>query len=129
MDLTQNTYYIEYKHNLEKQLKQENLLNNHYNKLKKNNYQINYLLNDFTTLNSAYKDESLKVTYNYYNYIVLLFVSVLLLLLFFRFTQQQTGGSKQNYLGSNILKFSIFFITIFLFLMIVKIFNKMNKNQ
>jgi ATP-dependent Zn protease len=96
MDLSKNNNYIEYQYNLEKQVKQDNLLNNNVNQLKKNNYEIKSLIKEFQTLNSAYNDEKLIVTSNYYNYIVLFFVSILLFFLFIRFSEKQSGGGKMK---------------------------------
>jgi ATP-dependent Zn protease len=96
MDLSKNYNYLEYKHNLENQIKQRTILNNNYNNLKNNNYKINSLMNEFHTINAAYKDKSLIVTSNYYNYIVLLFVSILLILLFLRFSEKENVGGNMK---------------------------------
>ena len=71
MDLSKNLNYIEYQNSLAQISDQQQILYNNYNNLKKNNQEINSLVGEFQTLNSAYRDQSQLVTTNYYNYIVL----------------------------------------------------------
>jgi hypothetical protein len=81
-------------------------------------------MKEFETLNSAYSDRSEFVTYNYYNYIVLFFVSVLLLLLFLKYSGNQTGGGNGLHLDK-LKNGSTYFIYLFfifiLFIILLKI--------
>ena len=115
MDLSKNQNYIEYQNSLEQIVEQEQLLYNNYNNLQVNNQKINSLIGEFQTLNSAYRDQSQLVTTNYYNYIVLFFVAVLLLFLFLRFSETQSGGGLRNgvYLDKNIIFYVVFVVFVF----------------
>ena len=116
MDLSKNQNYIEYQNSLEQISDQEQLLYNNYNNLHQNNQKINSLIGQFQTLNSAYRDQSQLVTVNYYNYIVLFFVALLLLFLFLRFSENQYGGGVRNgvYLDKNIFFYFVFVVFIFI---------------
>ena len=115
MDLSKNQNYIEYQNSLEQIVEQEQLLYNNYDNLQVNNQKINSLIGEFQTLNSAYRDQSQLVTTNYYNYIVLFFVAVLLLFLFLRFSETQSGGGRRNgvYLDKNIIFYVVFVVFVF----------------
>jgi len=125
MDFTKNSNYLEYQNNLEKEINQKNILDNNYTHLKEKNYEIKSLIRQFQTLDSAYRDETTIVTANYYNYIVYLFVSVLLILLFLRFSEKQTGGGGIRQPNIDFKKIILFFIMI-LFFMIIKNYNNLN---
>jgi len=116
MDLSKNKNYIEYQNSLEQISEQQQIIYDDYNNLQKNNQEINSLLGQFQTLNSAYRDQSQLVTTNYYNYIVLFFTALLLLFLFLRFSESQSGGSVRNgiYLDKNIIFYFVFVIFIFI---------------
>lgn len=116
MDLSKNQNYIEYQNSLEQISDQEQLLYNNYNNLHQNNQKINSLIGQFQTLNSAYRDQSQLVTTNYYNYIVLFFVALLLLFLFLRFSENQYGGGVRNgvYLDKNIIFYFVFVVFVFI---------------
>ena len=115
MDLSKNQNYIEYQNSLEQIVEQEQLLYNNYDNLQVNNQKINSLIGEFQTLNSAYRDQSQLVTTNYYNYIVLFFVAVLLLFLFLRFSETQSGGGLRNgvFLDKNIIFYVVFVVFVF----------------
>lgn len=116
MDLSKNQNYMEYQNGLAEISNQHQLLYNHYDNLQKNNQKIHSLIGEFQTLNSAYKDQSQIVTTNYYNYIVLFFVALLLLFLFLRFSERQSGGSGVRnglYLDKNTIFYFVFVIFIF----------------
>ena len=113
MDLSKNQNYIEYQNSLAQISDQQQVLYNNYDNLKKNNREINSLIGQFQTLNSAYRDQSQLVTTNYYNYIVLFFVALLLLFLFLRFSEKQSGGGNGNHLDKNLIFYFVFIILIF----------------
>ena len=124
MNLSKNQNYTEYKNSLE-QISQQQLLNNNYYNLQQNNEKINSLIGQSQTLNSAYRDQSQLVTTNYYNYIVLFFVALLLLFLFLRFSETQSGGGLRNglYLDKNIIFYFVFVVFIFV---VFNIFTRKN---
>ena len=113
MDLYKNENYIAYQNNLAQISDHQQILYNDYDNLKKNNKEIYSLNKQFQTLNAAYRDQSQLVTTNYYNYIVLFFVALLLLFLFLRFSEKQTGGGKGIHLDKNIIFYFVFVIFIF----------------
>jgi hypothetical protein len=117
-----NQNYIEYQNSLQDISNQQQILYNGYESIQKNNQQINSLIGQFQTINSAYRDQAQLVTTNYYNYIVLFFVALLLLLLFLRFSEKQTGGGNGIHLDKNIIFYFIIFV-IFIFV-IYNIFTK-----
>lgn len=125
MNLSKNQNYTEYKNSLEQISEQQLLLNNNYYNLQQNNEKINSLIGQSQTLNSAYRDQSQLVTTNYYNYIVLFFVALLLLFLFFRFSETQSGGGLRNgvYLDKNIIFYFVFVVFIFV---VFNIFTRKN---
>ena len=123
MDLSKNQNYIEYQNSLAQISDQQQVLYNNYDNLKKNNREINSLIGQFQTLNSAYRDQSQLVTTNYYNYIVLFFVALLLLFLFLRFSEKQTGGGNRNHLDKNVIFYFVFVVLIFV---VFNIFTRKN---
>jgi lipopolysaccharide export LptBFGC system permease protein LptF len=123
MDLSKNQNYIEYQNGLAQISNQHQLLYNDYDNLQKNNQKIHSLIGEFQTLNSAYKDQSQIVTTNYYNYIVLFFVALLLLFLFLRFSEKQSGGGKGFHLDKNIIFYFVFVVFIFV---VFNIFTRKN---
>jgi lipopolysaccharide export LptBFGC system permease protein LptF len=123
MDLSKNQNYIAYQNNLAEISDQQQILYNNYNNLKKNNQEIYSLSRQFQTLNSAYRDQSQLVTTNYYNYIVLFFVALLLLFLFLRFSEKQSGGGNGFHLDKNIIFYFVFVVFIFV---VFNIFTRKN---
>jgi len=123
MDLSKNQNYIAYQNNLAEISNQQQILYNNYDNLKKNNQEIYSLSRQFQTLNSAYRDQSQLVTTNYYNYIVLFFVALLLLFLFLRFSEKQSGGENGIHLDKNIIFYFVFVIFIFV---VFNIFTRKN---
>ena len=113
MDLSKNQNYIDYQNSLSQINEQKQILYNNYGSLNKNNREIKTLMREFETLNSAYRDRSEFVTYNYYNYIVLFFVSVLLLLLFFKYSGNQTGGGGNGFHLDKLKNGATYFIYLF----------------
>jgi CRISPR/Cas system CMR subunit Cmr6 (Cas7 group RAMP superfamily) len=82
--------------------------------------KINGMIRQFQTLNESYKDGSLNVTSNYYKYIVLLFITLLLVIVLIKYSiiDSQRGGGKVFYRESGFL-FSI----MVLFLLLSQIVN------
>ena len=117
-----NEKYRKYKQNTEKQQEQEEILTNNYNILAKERNEIEMMLRQYSTLNSAYKDETEIVTSNYLNYIILLFVAIILILLFLNFTlsgEQRGGGGRQFSLAK--IGLILFFTFIFIYILIILI--------
>ena len=73
-----------------------NNLNNLSNELSYERAQIEKVLKQSESINSAYYDSQLTVEHNYYNYIVYFFVTLLLILLFMRYG---IGGEERNQIG------------------------------
>jgi len=124
MDLTKNKNYVAYHQNLDQQTSQYNTLHNNYTLLFEKYDQIHSLRRQFQTLDSAYADESEKVTTNYYQYIVLLFVSILLFFVLVRYLPDgQTGGGSRSILDKNtmtkvvIVSIIMFFIYYFFYIL------------
>ena len=65
---------------------QEQALQNNYQILIQERDQINGMVRQFQTLNSAYENGNLIVTSNYYSYIILLFVVIFLVFLLMQFS-------------------------------------------
>jgi hypothetical protein len=89
-----------------------NLLNNYHNLMEERIMLENVIIKN-NTLNAAYNDSNIIVTARYYEYVALLFTSILLIMLFFRFntSEVQSGGSGCNY---NITIFKVLLIVIFI---------------
>jgi len=102
------------------QQQDENLQQN-YNLLNEERYRIEKFKKDFETLNSATENSQLVVTSNYYRYIVLMFISILLIFLLIKYSATgQQGGS----IDSNFKREAFFlFCLMVIFLSISKIFN------
>jgi hypothetical protein len=77
------------------------------------NEERNQLKREFQTLDSANENSQLTVTSNYYKFIVLLFVTILLfiLLLKYSFTGQQIGGGN-NFKREAFFLFSLMLICL-----------------
>lgn len=99
---------------------QDVILQHNYNLLNEERYKIEKFKKDFETLDSAAENSQLIVTSNYYRYIVLMFISILLIFLLIKYsaTGQQGGGD------GNFKKEAFFlFCLMLIFLSISKIFN------
>ena len=103
---TMNESYGSYVKNVDKSKVQENALLQNYTVLEAEKQKINNLVAQFQTLNSAQENGEVKVTMNYYNYIILLLIVILLGFLFIKFTvsSDQSGGNN-NYTISKLLPF------------------------
>lgn len=73
------------------------ILQNNYKILEQERMQIEELIRQYETLNSAYENGSINVKSNYYNYIMYLFVAIFLVFLLFKYsiTSEQVGGGSK----------------------------------
>jgi ATP-dependent Zn protease len=107
---TIQTQYDEEKEN------QSKALNNNYQVLANERIEIEKMIREYESLNTAYNDGDIKVNSNYFIYISLLIISLLLLFLLFKFSlpNQQRGGGKfsfnNNYLITILGLFILFLI-------------------
>jgi hypothetical protein len=86
-----------YSQNLQQGQQADNDLQQNYNVLAEERQEIERMILDFKTLNSAEENGELNVTMYYYNYIVLIFITMLLIFLLIKFSvleQQKGGGSS-----------------------------------
>lgn len=97
------------------------ILENNYKTLEQERGQIEEIIRQYETLNSAYENENINVTSNYYTFIMYLFIVILLVLLLFKYglSGEQVGG------GMSYSKFSPF---IFGILGLIIIINAILKN-
>jgi hypothetical protein len=113
-----NESYGSYVKNLDKSKEQEDALLQNYNVLEQEKQEIDRLVRQFQTLNSAQENGEVNVTMYYYHYIILLLIVILLCFLFVKFTvsSEQVGGGN-NHSIYKILPFliGIFFIIYYLF--------------
>lgn len=95
------------------------ILQKNYNTLEQERFQIEELIRQYETLNSAQENEEIIITSNYYKYIIYLVIVVFLLILLVRInTMNEQRG------GGNFLKNSPF---LFLLLACIIIFNSIIK--
>lgn len=90
-----------------------NNLEQTYNLLNYERYQTQKIEREFETLNSANENSKLVVTSNYYRFIALFFVSILLICLLIKFSinGQQVGGGN-NFKNEAFLLFSVMLISL-----------------
>lgn len=88
--------YNTYQNNLDKINVREKAIKQNYLVLTQDRENIAKLVREFETLDSVQENGDIKATMNYYNYIVLVFIAILLLFLLLRFSipNQQNGGSN-----------------------------------
>jgi hypothetical protein len=81
------------------------MLNNNYEILESERYEIEDIIRKYETLNSAYQDGSIFVTSNYYNYLIYLLIVIFLIILLFKynFIGEQIGGGNINFSISSII--------------------------
>lgn len=86
--------YGSYVKNIHKSNKQEEALLLNYTVLEEEKQKIDHLVTQFQTLHSAQENGEATITMNYYNYIILVFIVILLVGLFLKFTvtSTQNGG-------------------------------------
>jgi predicted PurR-regulated permease PerM len=112
--------YNQYQQNQQKTQQQEQNLQNNYQTLLQEREQIDMMIRQFQTIDSAYENGSINVTSNYYNYIVLLLIVIFLIFLLMRFSlfdEQRGGGSA----------FTNNYLYIFIILSVIIIFNSFIK--
>lgn len=85
-----------YSQNTQQGQQQDLTLQQNYNVLTEEKQNIDRMILDFKTLNSAQSDGEIEVTMYYYNYIVLILITILLIFLLIKFsvTGQQRGGGN-----------------------------------
>jgi hypothetical protein len=108
-----------YKNNI-KDLKysqeRNNALNNNYNVLANERIEIEHMIRQFETLNTAYQDGNINANSNYYIYITLLFITIILLFILVKYSisNQQRGGGKltwnNNFIITLLCVLIIFFV-------------------
>jgi hypothetical protein len=98
------------------------LLNN-YQTLTNQRAEINRMVRSYESLDEAYQDGNIKVTSYYYNYIVLVLITILLAFLLIKFsvTGKQYGGGN-NFKNEALFLFGIMVI----FLILSKILNNLH---
>lgn len=72
------------------------ILQNNYKTLQEERSQIEEMIRQYETLNSAYENGNINVTSNYYYYIMYLFVAIFLILILVKYSMpnQQIGGGN-----------------------------------
>jgi septal ring factor EnvC (AmiA/AmiB activator) len=81
-----NSSYNQFQQSQQQIQQQEQALQNNYLILSQERDQIDGMVRQFQTLNSAYENGNLIVTSNYYSYIILLFVVIFLVFLLMQFS-------------------------------------------
>jgi NADH:ubiquinone oxidoreductase subunit 3 (subunit A) len=94
---TMTQTYSGYQDNLNKSQEQNKAIQQNYTVLMQEREEIEKMIRQFQTLNSAQENGDTAVTMYYYNYIILLIIVVLLVLLFINFSisSDQIGGGKK----------------------------------
>lgn len=73
------------------------ILQNNYKTLEQERMQIEELIRQYETLNTAYENELINLNSNYYNYLIYLFIGIFLVFILFKYTatsEQVGGGTK-----------------------------------
>lgn len=93
-----NQSYDNYQTNLEHVNERDQALQQNYSVLIEDRTNIEQMVREFETINSAQENGDIKATMNYYNFIILLFIVILLVFLLLRFslTSEQSGGSNSH---------------------------------
>jgi hypothetical protein len=91
-------------------------LDERYNYLLYNRERVVNKINEIETISKAEENSELAATANYYRFISLLFLSILLVLLLLKYsvTEEQVGGGKEMF--SNEVMFLVGVAILFLFL-------------
>jgi len=95
MTLT-NSRFGDYQENQKMNTEKAEILKNNYMTLEHERYQIEELIRQYGTLNSAYENGSINVTSNYYRYMMYLIMAIFLVLILIHFSlsKQQVGGAN-----------------------------------
>ena len=118
----EETSFQQFTQNQPHQLDQS-LLNN-YQTLTNQREEINKMVRSYESLDAAYQDGNINVTSYYYNYIVLILITILLAFLLIKFsvTGKQSGGGGNNFKNEALFLFGIMVI----FLILSKILNNLH---
>lgn len=122
---TSNTDTNKYQVNQTNINQKQNLILKNYKTLTQERNSLDKMITQFDSLDSAYDNGSINLNANYYNYIALLFISILLAFLLMKFsvTGQQTGGGN----GNNFKREALFLLGIMIvFLGLSKLFKNLN---
>jgi hypothetical protein len=118
-----NSYNSQYQQNQQQSQQYQDMIQNNYNILSNERVEIARIMNEYDTLNQAYDNTSTSVTANYYSYIALMLISILLVFLLIKFslTDEQRGG------GNNFKREAFFlFSMLVVFLGLSKVYNNYN---
>ena len=117
--------YNEFQKSQQQNIEQENAMNNNYQTLSDERIKIEKMIREYETLNSALENGTINVTSNYYSYIALVFITILLIFLFLKFfiTGSQSGGGNNADHLHNVYSFLPIFLALF------AIFYFIKKNQ
>jgi NADH:ubiquinone oxidoreductase subunit 3 (subunit A) len=119
---TSNNNYDKFQKSQQQTIEQENTMNNNYKTLSDERIQIEKMIIEYETLNRALENGNNVVTSNYYSYIALFLIAILLILLFFKFSftgSQSGGGDNIDYLH-NVYKLLPIFLAVFAFFYFIK---------
>ena len=103
----------------EDNIRKGEILNQNYQTLETERSDIEEMMREFQSLNSAIENESMNATSNYYNYIMYIFIAIFLVIVLMRInlTSEQSGGG-----------YGKFSPLLFIFLSSVIVFNAYLKN-
>lgn len=107
MTITKNNFN-QFQQSQQQTQQQDAALKNNYQTLEQERLQIQQMVRQFETLNAAYENGSINVTSNYYSYIVLLFIVILLVFMLIRYSVpglQSGGGMEKTHNLKNIWAF------------------------
>ena len=117
-----NNNYNSFKKSQQENEEQEQTMNNNYKTLSNERSQIEQMIREYETLNRAYDNGNINTTSNYYSYIALLFITILLVFLFLKFSldSSQSGGGNKMLISLNklykILPVLLALLAIFIFI-------------
>lgn len=86
------------------------ILNNNYQVLQEERIELDNMIKQYETLNSAIQNGNINATTNYYNYLLLIVVAIFLIFLLFKYStnsEQHGGGSHLKMSGSLLLMFCL----------------------
>lgn len=115
-----NNNVDDFKENQEKSNTKAEILEKNYNTLEAERGQIEGIIRQYETLNSAYENGTINISSNYYNYVIYLLIALVLLFLLFKFslTGEQRGG------GNSILKSSRLLLVFLAFVVLINAYLK-----
>ena len=110
-----NSKTADYSNNKQTENKNSETLNTNYQILEKERYEIEQMIIQYNTLQTAYDNGNINVTSNYYAYIMYLLIVVffIYILLKFNFSSQQVGGSNNSLVNKIVPLIILSFIIIF----------------